>query len=111
MRVGAPAPMQSHAGTPTWGGNWGGDKKDGWRAEEGSFPSVGCGMEGGRDEFSGSAQLGGVGFRHTADVTILEGTATCPFDHFSDGLLLGCGHTACHCQELVAELVEPGSCR
>jgi hypothetical protein len=26
-------------------------------------------------------------------------------------LLLGCGHTACHCQELVAELVERGSCR
>jgi hypothetical protein len=26
-------------------------------------------------------------------------------------LLLGCGHTACHCQELIAELVESGSCR
>jgi len=38
MRVGAPAPMQSHAGTPAWGGNWGGAKKEGWRARrKGAF--------------------------------------------------------------------------
>jgi hypothetical protein len=53
MRVGAPAPMQSHAGTPAWGGNWGGRKKERWRAEEGSIPSAGYGVEGGRYEFSG----------------------------------------------------------
>jgi hypothetical protein len=53
MRVGAPAPMQSYAGTPAGRGSWGRDKKDSWRAEEGSFPSAGCGVEGGRNEFSG----------------------------------------------------------
>ena len=103
--------MQSHAGTPTWGGNWGGGKKEGWRAEEGSFPSAGCAVEGGRHEFSGRPQLGGIGFRHTADVTVLEGTATCPFNYFADRLLLGRGYAPGRRQELIAELIESGSCR
>jgi len=111
MRAGAPAQMQSHAGTPARGGNWCGGKKEGWRAEEGSFPSEGCAVECGHDEFSGRPQLRDILFGHTTDVTILKCAGACPFDHFSDGLLLSCGHTACHCQELIAELVESGSCR
>ena len=111
MRVGVPVPMQSRAGTPAWGGNWGGGKKEGWRAEEGSFPSVGCAVEGGRDDFGGRTQLWDIRFGHTADVTVLKCAAARPFDHFGDGLLFGCGHTTCHCQELIAELVESGCCR
>ena len=111
MRVGAPAPMQSRAGTPAWGGNWGGGKKEGWRAEEGSFPSAGCGVESSRDEFCGRPQLRDIRFGHAADVAVLEGTAACPFDHFGDGLLLACGNAPCRSQELVTQLVERGTYR
>ena len=111
MRVGVPAPMQSRAGTPAWGGNSGGGKKEGWRAEEGSFPSAGYGVEGRRDEFCGRPQFRDIRFGHTADIAVLECAAARPFDHFGDGLLLGCGNTACHCQELIAELVERGTSR
>jgi len=102
--------MESHAGTPAWGGNKGGGKKEGWRAEEGSFPSAGCGVEGGRDEFSGRPQFGHIALRHAADVAVLENATTCPFHQFADGLLLGCGNASCCCQDLVAKLIESQTC-
>ena len=103
--------MQSRAGTPAWGGNWGGGKKEGWRAEEGSFPSAGCGVEGRRDEFCGGPQLRDIRFGHAADVTVLKCAAARPFDHFGDGLLLSCGNAPCRSQELVTQLVERRNCR
>ena len=72
---------------------------------------MGCAVEGGRDEFSGRSQLWDIRFGHAADVTVLKCAAARPFDDFSDGLLLGYGYTACHGQELIAELIESGNCR
>jgi hypothetical protein len=46
----------------------------------------------------------GIGLRQPAHVAILEGAAACPFYHFADGLLLGCGNTTWRRQELVAKL-------
>jgi hypothetical protein len=68
--------------------------------------SLTCASETRRHEFSRSPQLRGIGPRHAADIAVLEDAATCPFNHFTDGLLFGCGYASCSRQELVAELVE-----
>ena len=36
----------------------------------------------------------------------LNTASTCPFHHFTDGLLLGRGNASCRCQELIAKLVK-----
>jgi hypothetical protein len=73
--------------------------------------SANCASEGRSQVFSGSTQLRSIGLRQPADVAVLEGAATGPFNDFGDSALLTRGDTARCSQELIANLVERGTPR
>ena len=70
-----------------------------------------CQVAGRNDQVRGRSQLRGISLRHAANIAVFEGTAACPLNHFTDGLLPGRGHEPCRCQELVAKLVESRTSR
>src|SRR5208282_3688121 len=78
--------------------------------KERTSQSASCAGNGRRHEFSGRSQLPCIDLRHATDIAVLERTATCPFHHFADALLLGRGNAPCRRKEFVTELIEPGTC-